>query len=117
VPTPASAWHLYLIRTKDGSLYTGIATNVARRFAEHQAQGNRCARYLRGRAPLRLVFQRPVGRRSLALKAERRLRRLRKKQKEEIARSRVSAQDLLLLLALRPGGTPPRTARATGTAT
>jgi len=117
VRIPASRWHLYLIRTKDGSLYTGIATNVARRFAEHQAQGNRCARYLRGRTPLQLVFQRPVGRRGLALKAERQLRRLRKEQKEEIARSRISAQDLLLLLALRTGDAAPRTTRATGTAT
>ena len=29
-------WHLYLVRCHDGSLYTGITTNVARRFAEHQ---------------------------------------------------------------------------------
>ena len=96
-----TSWHLYLIRTKDGALYTGITTNVARRIAEHRSQGRRCARYLRGRAPLRLVFQRRIGERSLALRAERRLRRLRKQQKEEIARSRISGRELLAQLALR----------------
>ena len=34
-------WHLYLVRCHDGSLYTGITTNVARRFAEHQPAGER----------------------------------------------------------------------------
>jgi putative endonuclease len=101
VPTATSRWHLYLIRTKDGALYTGITTEVARRFAEHESQGDRCARYLRGRAPLQLVFQRRIGSRSLALQAERRLRRLRKHEKEEIARSRIGARRLLARLALR----------------
>jgi putative endonuclease len=37
-------WHPYLIRTRDGSLYTGIAADVARRFAEHQAEDGTGAR-------------------------------------------------------------------------
>ena len=54
-------WHLYLIRCHDGSLYTGITTNVARRFAEHQGNGDTGAKYIRGRGPLVLVFQKKLG--------------------------------------------------------
>ena len=50
-----TTWSVYLVRCSDNSLYTGIATDVARRFAEHQAQGPKTARYLRGRAALTLV--------------------------------------------------------------
>jgi putative endonuclease len=96
-------WHLYLIRTGDGSLYTGIATDVARRFAEHQSGGVRCARYLRGRAPLQLVFKRRLGSRSLALKAERRIKGLPKARKEQIVRSNPSRGRLIALLGVRAG--------------
>ncbi len=96
-------WHLYLIRTGDGSLYTGIATDVARRFAEHQADGGRCARYLRGRAPLQLVFKRRLRSRRLALKAERRIKRLPKHQKEQIVRSNPSRGKLIVQLGIQTG--------------
>jgi len=42
-------WYVYMIRCGSGAIYTGITTNVDRRFAEHQTSGPRAARYLRGR--------------------------------------------------------------------
>ena len=93
-------WHVYLNRTRDGSLYAGIATDVARRFAEHQTGAGRCARYLRGRAPLRLVFKKRLGNRSLALKAERRIKRLPKHKKEQIVRSNPSRGALIARLGI-----------------
>jgi len=96
-------WHVYLIRTRDGSLYAGIATDVARRFAEHQTGAGRCARYLRGRAPLRLVFKKRLGNRSLALKAERRIRRILKEEKEHIVRSKPSTGELIVGLGIWTG--------------
>lgn len=95
-----SKWHLYLVRTREGSLYTGIATDVARRFAEHQRRGDKCARYLRGRAPLQLVFKRKIGNRSLALQTERRVKNLPKVKKEQIVRSNPTAKDLMTQLGL-----------------
>jgi len=80
-------WHLYLIRCRDGSLYTGITTDVARRFAEHQGNGDTGAKYLRGREPLVLVFQRKLGSRSLALGVESRVKKLSKARKEELVRA------------------------------
>lgn len=68
-----SEWSIYLLRCGDGSIYTGIATDVARRIGEHE-QGKRGAKYLRGRGPLEILYQRPVGDRSLATRVEWRIK-------------------------------------------
>jgi putative endonuclease len=47
-------WHVYIILCSDDSLYTGITTDVDRRFREHA--GGRGAKYFRGRQPLRVVY-------------------------------------------------------------
>ena len=62
------AWFVYLIECQDGSLYTGVAVDVDRRYAEHAA--GKGARYTRSHPPRRLLahFQHPD--RSSALKAE-----------------------------------------------
>ena len=72
----ASLWSVYLIRCGDGSLYTGIATDVDRRFAEHLSQGPKAAKYLRGRLPLEIVYRREIGSRSEASKEELRIKAL-----------------------------------------
>ena len=78
-------WSVYLVRCADGTLYTGIATDVQRRFLEHQ-QGVIGSKYLRGRAPLSLIFQQPVGNRSQASKVEYFVRKLPKSDKEDLDR-------------------------------
>jgi len=82
----APLWWLYLVRTADGSLYTGISTDVQRRFAEHENKDNKNkgAKALRGKAPLRLVFQIVVGNRSDALKLEYKVKQLSRAQKQEL---------------------------------
>ncbi|HEY8819718.1 MAG TPA: GIY-YIG nuclease family protein, partial [Dehalococcoidia bacterium] len=45
----AHRWQLYLLRCRDGTLYTGISTDVVRRVQEHDT--GRGARYTRGRSP------------------------------------------------------------------
>lgn len=80
------SWHLYMIRCADDTLYTGITTNVLRRFGEHQAQGKLCARYLRGRAPLQLVFTCPAGDRRSASQLEYRLKQLSRADKLALIR-------------------------------
>ena len=77
-------WYLYMIRCHDGTIYTGITTDVTRRFSEHNEQGDKCARYLRGRAPLELVFFIKVGNRSRASKLEFMVKQLPKSGKEKI---------------------------------
>ena len=87
-PTP-STWHVYVVRCAGGTLYTGIATDVERRFVEH-AEG-RGAKYLRGRAPLELVAHSQVGARGLALRVEHRIKRLARAAKESLIESGLEA--------------------------
>ena len=97
-----TAWHLYLVRTRDGSLYTGIAKDVERRVAEHEKPGGRGARYLRGRGPIELAYQRKIGDRALALRVEWGVKRLSKERKEGIVRTAPDTPQLLTMLALAP---------------
>ncbi len=78
-------WHLYMVRTSHDQLYTGITQDVTRRFMEHQEGGKKAAKYLRGKGPLKLVFQQEIGSRSSALKAEIALKKLPKREKESLA--------------------------------
>lgn len=80
-----TTWSIYLLRCADGSLYTGIATDVSRRLTEH-AESEKGAKYLRGRGPLELVFRQEIGDRGLALKVEHRIKRLPKADKEDPGR-------------------------------
>ena len=89
-----SEWSIYLLRCGDGSFYTGIATDVARRISEHE-QGKRGAKYLRGRGPLELVYQRAVGDRSVATKIELRVKQLARIEKEDLQRLPSRIDELL----------------------
>ena len=82
-----SDWYLYLIRCRDSTLYTGISTDVDRRLAQHEGGGNAGSRYLKGRGPLSLVFQEKLGSKSLALKVERRVKKMSKARKEKLIKA------------------------------
>lgn len=69
-----SLWYLYLLECEDGSLYTGISTDVDRRLAEHLS--GKGARYTRAHPPRRLLASVLIGSRSEALKAELELKAL-----------------------------------------
>jgi putative endonuclease len=87
-------WSIYLLRCADGSVYTGIATDVSRRISEHE-QGKRGAKYLRGRGPFELVYQRAVGDRSIATKIEYRVKQLARIEKEDLQRLPSQIEELL----------------------
>lgn len=86
-------WYLYMVRTRTRSLYTGITTDVDRRMKEHRDGNGKGAKFLRGKGPLKLVFQTRVGSKSLALKLEYRIKRLTHLQKERLI---VSCDDSAL---------------------
>lgn len=69
-----AAWFLYLIECTDGSIYTGIAIDVAARYAAHAS--GKGARYTRAHPPARLLVSVEYPDRSSALKAEYRLKQL-----------------------------------------
>jgi len=90
-----SQWALYLIRINNGNLYTGITTDVERRFAEHQAGGKKAARFLRGKGPIKLEFSRQVGSRSSALKAEAAVKKLSRPDKERLISGSLVLEEIL----------------------
>ena len=84
-----SQWFIYMVRTAKGALYTGITTDVARRFAEHQAGAPKGARSLRGKGPLELAFFAETTDRATASKLEWQIKRWPRRQKEALIRGEV----------------------------
>jgi putative endonuclease len=81
-PGNAMPWFLYLIECDDGSLYTGIATDVEARFTAHAS--GKGARYTRAKKPLRVMASFELAGRSEASRAEYFVKRLTARQKREL---------------------------------
>jgi putative endonuclease len=77
------SYSLYIVCCADGTLYTGIATDVDRRLAQHNGAG-KGARYTAARRPVRLVYQAPFATRSAALVAEARIKQLTRAEKQKL---------------------------------
>jgi putative endonuclease len=75
---------LYILVCADGSLYTGIAADVARRLAQHNGEKPKGARYTSARRPVRVVYEAKFPSRSAALKEEMRIKRLTRGQKQAL---------------------------------
>ncbi len=86
-------WFVYMVRTARGALYTGITTDVNRRFSEHEAGAPKGARSLRGKGPLELVYHSSVGNRSQASRVEWRIKQWPRVRKEALARGEISLPD------------------------
>ena len=109
------SWYVYLIECRDGSLYTGIAVDVARRYAKHAAGTG--ARYTRSHPPLRLLGQCAYPDRSEASIAEYRIKQLSPAQKRGLCASWNADDDIHALrdqdnACFSPGSISPRPAFA-----
>jgi len=78
-----SAWTVYILRCADGTLYTGVTRDVARRVKEHNSN-KLAARYTRARRPVVLVYQEPAKTRSAACKREYRIKQLARSDKQKL---------------------------------
>ncbi len=85
----ADVWFVYMARCADGSLYTGIARNVADRIALHDA--GKGAKYTRGRGPLAVCAVRRCLSRGDALRLELAVKALSRPAKESLTRPRKLA--------------------------
>lgn len=82
-------WWVYILRCGDGTLYTGIATDVDTRLAKHQS--GKGARYTRGRGSLVVVYREAVGGKGDATRREMAIKRLPREAKVALIRtSKVS---------------------------
>lgn len=77
-------YYTYIMRCEDGSLYTGITTDVERRFKEHQGKLSGGAKYTKGRIPIKVEVMWQSDNRSLASKLEYRIKKLSKVDKETL---------------------------------
>jgi putative endonuclease len=79
-------WFLYMLKLKNGSIYTGITTDVERRLREHR-ETKRGSKYVRSHLPFTLAMTTPAGKsRSLAQSFERAVKKFSKKQKQDLIR-------------------------------
>lgn len=80
-----ATWYLYILRCSDGTLYTGITTDVEKRLEQHRT--GKGAKYTRGRGPLELVYQETCLDHSQALKREAAIKRMSRQKKEILIKS------------------------------
>ena len=80
---PTGTWFVYLLRCADGTLYTGVTKDLARRTKQHNA--GTASRYTRHR-PVKLVYQEPQRSQSLALRREAAIKEFMRRQKLALIR-------------------------------
>ena len=78
------AWFVYMLRCRDGSLYTGVASDVERRFAEHVS--GKGAKYTRSHPPVAVVYREECADKSAALRREAAVKKLSRRQKLDLIR-------------------------------
>ena len=78
-------YYLYILKCKDGTLYTGITTDLERRLREHL--NNIGARYTKGRGPVKILHFEQFPNRSQASKRESEIKKLSRVQKLALIKS------------------------------
>ena len=90
-----SSWFVYMVKCKDGSIYTGISNDVEDRIKEHNSgQGGK---YTASKRPVRLIFQEEQTDKSSALKRERQIKNWSRVKKEALSRFGSARSDSLAL--------------------
>jgi putative endonuclease len=89
-PNSEKKWYVYIIENRLGHYYTGICTNIERRFNEHLASGAKCAKALKGKGPLTLKFSSQVEDHSCALKTEIWIKKLSKADKIKLVNNQLA---------------------------
>ena len=82
------SWYVYMLRCRDGSLYTGYTDDVQRRLRVHNS--GKGAKYTRSRLPVILVYQEELPDKSAALKREIAIKQMRKPAKESLINEKES---------------------------
>lgn len=85
-------WYVYMILTEKNRLYTGIATNVERRFVEHLCDPSKGAKFFRSDRPVVVVYCEECANRSDASIREAEIKKLNRKGKEFLANCLLARQ-------------------------
>ena len=81
-------WFVYIVECADGTLYTGITTDLDRRLLEHN-YGSRSAKYTRSRRPVKLIWHIEVENRSQASKKEARIKKMARANKLQMINKKI----------------------------
>ncbi|MFD1384717.1 GIY-YIG nuclease family protein [Rhodanobacter aciditrophus] len=90
----ATPWFVYIIKTRLNTLYTGVTTDLTRRFDEHTQGKVKGARYLKGKGPLQLVWSESVLDKRMAMQVEYRIKQLSRVKKDQLVSGKQSLQTL-----------------------
>lgn len=92
-----TSWWLYVVCADRRMLYTGVTTDVERRYAEHLAGGARAAKALRGAQHIELVFRYELGNKSLAHRVERLFKQLSRAKRLAVVEGRLALDQVVPL--------------------
>ncbi len=90
-----------MIENRLGHYYTGICTDLDRRFKEHQTSGPKCAKALKGKGPLSLIFSCMVSDHSCALKTEIWIKKLTKSNKIKLVQNQLNDSPIQNMQAIQ----------------
>jgi putative endonuclease len=82
VPSKKPEWWVYVLRCRDGTLYTGATTDLERRLAQHNA--GTASKYTRSRRPVAMVYREPANNHGAALRREIAIKRLSRPAKDAL---------------------------------
>lgn len=85
MPKVKTQWWVYILRCKDGTLYTGVTTDLARRLAQHNA--GTASKYTRSRRPVEMVYREPAKSHGDALRRELAIKKLPRPTKDALIAS------------------------------
>jgi putative endonuclease len=86
VPRPRAEWWVYVLRCRDGTLYTGVTTDPARRLEQHNA--GTASKYTRARRPVTMVYRERTDGHGAALQREFAIKKLSRAAKDALVASR-----------------------------
>jgi putative endonuclease len=81
---PSQSWFLYILQCVDGTLYTGITTDIFRRISQHE--NGKGAKYTKGRSPFKIIYTETHNNRSEASKREVEVKRMSRGEKMELGK-------------------------------
>ena len=82
-------WYLYIVECKDGSLYTGISTDIQRRIWEHNTSDKLGSKSLRGKRPVKMVYSEEYNTQSDARQRETSIKTWTRKYKLKLINSQL----------------------------
>lgn len=88
-------YYTYMLRCKDNSIYTGITTDLERRFLEHSSKSEKCAKYTLNHQALKVEAAWESKTRATASKLEYNLKKLKKTQKENLINNKCNLNKIL----------------------